>query len=53
MKLNTKIAIVTGDGRGIGKTIAEAFAREAAKVVITSALQRNEIEEVASTIGGI
>jgi len=52
MKLNTKIAIVTGGGRGIGKAIAEAFAREGAKVVVTAARQRSEIEEVASKIGG-
>lgn len=52
MKLNKKIAIVTGGGRGIGKAIAGAFAREGAKVVITAARQRSEIDEVASSIGG-
>ena len=52
MKLKDKIAVVTGGGRGIGKAIAEAFAREGAKVVVTAVRQRNEIEEVASTIGG-
>ncbi len=51
MKLNDKIAIVTGGGRGIGRAIAEAFAREGAKVVVTAARQRNEIEQVASKIG--
>ena len=52
MKLNKKIAIVTGGGRGIGKAIAGAFAREGAKVVVTAARQKSEIEEVASGIGG-
>jgi 3-oxoacyl-[acyl-carrier protein] reductase len=53
MKLNQKIAIVTGGGRGIGRAIAEAFAREGAKVVVTAARQRNEVEKVALNIGGI
>jgi 3-oxoacyl-[acyl-carrier protein] reductase len=52
MRLKEKIAIVTGGGRGIGKAIAEAFAHEGAKVIVTAARQRDEIEEVASEIGG-
>ena len=34
MKLNGKVAIVTGSGQGIGEAIAATFAREGAKVVI-------------------
>ena len=41
MKLQDKVAVVTGAGRGIGRVIAVAFAREGARVVVAA---RNEAE---------
>lgn len=49
MKLEDKIAIVTGAGRGIGKTIALSLAREGAHVVVLSRTQ-SEIAETAVAI---
>jgi 3-oxoacyl-[acyl-carrier protein] reductase len=51
-KLQGKIAIVTGGGRGIGRAIAEAYANNGAKVVVTAALQKDEIDETALKING-
>ena len=49
MKLQSKTAIVTGAGRGIGKAISIALAHEGANVVV-SARTRSEIDDVAHDI---
>src|SRR5262252_10116183 len=48
--LKDKVAIVTGASRGIGKSIAEVFAREGAKVVICGRKQET-LDPVAKEIG--
>ena len=48
-RLEGKVAIVTGAGRGIGAEIARTFAREGAGVVIAS-LIREEIDQVAEEL---
>jgi len=47
MKLQDKVAIITGAGRGIGQATAVKFAREGAKVVVCD-LKQDWIEETVS-----
>ena len=49
MKLSNKIAIITGSGRGIGRAIAIAFAKEGAKVSLV-ARTISELEETSQLI---
>ncbi|GFE75989.1 SDR family NAD(P)-dependent oxidoreductase [Novosphingobium sp. TCA1] len=50
MRFKDKIAIVTGGGRDIGKSVSQALAREGAKVVIN---YRSNREEAAHTLAQI
>jgi glucose 1-dehydrogenase/3-oxoacyl-[acyl-carrier protein] reductase len=52
MKLQGKIAIVTGAGQGIGRGIAEVFAAEGADVVINDLRADHRTEEVAAAVRG-
>src|SRR5437016_1347168 len=46
-KLDGKVAIVTGAGRGIGRAIAEAYLQEGASVTITAAHGQTELDQLA------
>ena len=50
MKLNDKVAVITGAARGIGKAIAERYVKEGAKVVIAD-LNEEGAKQVASVLG--
>jgi NAD(P)-dependent dehydrogenase (short-subunit alcohol dehydrogenase family) len=49
MELENKIAVITGGGRGIGRAIALAFAREGADLVLASRSQE-ALEETGSMV---
>jgi 3-hydroxybutyrate dehydrogenase len=50
MRLNNKVAVVTGAASGIGKEIARAFVREGARVVIAD-LNQAGADAVAAELG--
>jgi NAD(P)-dependent dehydrogenase (short-subunit alcohol dehydrogenase family) len=54
LPLAGKVAIVTGAGRGLGRSMARGLARAGAKVVLTAARARDELDaaEIAAERGG-
>jgi NAD(P)-dependent dehydrogenase (short-subunit alcohol dehydrogenase family) len=52
MKLDGKVAVVTGSGNGIGEAIARRFAAEGARVVVTD-IEPAAVERVADAIGTV
>ena len=51
-KLDGKVALITGAGRGIGAAVARAYAAEGARVVC-AARSRNQVEKVAAEVSGL
>ena len=52
MKLDGQVAVITGAGRGIGRAIAIAYAREGAKLAL-AARSETELEETVSAVSGL
>jgi NAD(P)-dependent dehydrogenase (short-subunit alcohol dehydrogenase family) len=49
MKLDGQVAVITGSGRGIGRAIALAYAREGAKLAL-AARNESELQETVSVV---
>ena len=51
MKLNDKVALITGGGRGIGKAVADAFAREGARLALCARTE-SELDQTVAELRG-
>jgi 3-oxoacyl-[acyl-carrier protein] reductase len=50
MRLHEKSAVVTGGGRGVGRAVSLAFAKEGAQVVVNYAMRAESAEQVVAEI---
>ncbi len=53
MRLEGKVAIVTGSSRGVGKAVALAFAKEGARIIVNFSSSSKAADEVVAEIHGI
>lgn len=53
MRLQDKTAVITGSGRGIGRAVALAYAREGASVVISDIVEHPEVSGTLSDIAAM
>ena len=53
MKLEGKVAVVTGAASGIGRALARRFADEGARAVVCADRQESAVQAVAGEIGGL
>ena len=53
MLVKDKIVVVTGAASGIGRALAQRFAREGAKLVVCSDLNAEGVRAVAASVGGV
>lgn len=52
MEVSKQIVVVTGAGRGLGSSIARAFAREGARVVVNYRSSKEAAEALVNELGG-
>ncbi|MEC9347267.1 MAG: SDR family oxidoreductase [Pseudomonadota bacterium] len=53
MRIEGKVCVITGGASGIGKALAERFHAEGAKGIVVADLQKEPLEAVAASVGGL